>query len=98
MINNIFTWTGPFIFRENFSSNANHSPTPIFGPAIQFAGQAARWTGDSHSFRDKVGIEARVNFETFAGDRVTSYLSIVNNGTTSIYYDWKVSDQLFEYC
>ena len=45
-----------------------------------------------------MGIEARVNFETFAGDRVTSYLSIVNNGTTSIYYDWKVSDQLFEYC
>ena len=77
--------------RENFTSNANPSPTPIFGPAIEFAGQAARWTGDSFSFSDQIGIEARVNFESFAGDRVTSYLTIVNNGTTSIYYDWKVS-------
>ena len=80
-----------YVYSENFTSNANPSPTPIFGPAIEFAGQAARWTGDSFAFRDQIGIEARVNFESFAGDRVTSYLTIVNNGTTSIYYDWKVS-------
>ncbi|WAR25478.1 MYBPP-like protein [Mya arenaria] len=68
---------------------ADSNPSPVFGPSIQFAGQAARWTGDSYSFQDQVGIEARVNFETLSGDRVTSYLTIINNGTTSIYYDWK---------
>ncbi|KAK3576672.1 hypothetical protein CHS0354_004957 [Potamilus streckersoni] len=63
--------------------------TPIFGPSIQFAGQPARWTGDSFSFLDKIGVEARVTFESYSGDRVTSYLAIVNDGTTAIYYDWK---------
>ncbi|KAL4226579.1 hypothetical protein ACF0H5_014564 [Mactra antiquata] len=74
---------------ENPDTRTDSVPTPVFGPSIQFAGQAARWTGDSYSFKDQVGIEARVNFETFSGDRVTSYLTIINNGTTSVYYDWK---------
>lgn len=74
---------------ENRDTRTDSNPTPVFGPSIQFAGQAARWTGDSYSFKDQVGIEARVNFETFSGDRVTSYLTIINNGTTSVYYDWK---------
>ena len=75
---------------------APSNATPVFGPSIQFAGQAARWTGDSFSFKDQVGIEARVNFETFAGDRVTSYLTIVNNGTTSVYFDWKVCTKIVQ--
>lgn len=74
---------------ENRDTRTDSNPTPVFGPSIQFAGQAARWTGDSFSFKEQVGIEARVNFETFSGDRVTSYLTIVNNGTTAVYYDWK---------
>ncbi|XP_061190862.1 MYCBP-associated protein-like isoform X2 [Saccostrea echinata] len=61
----------------------------VFGPSISFAGQPARWTGDSHSYADQIGIEARVTFESLAGDRVTSYLYIVNDGTTAVYYDWK---------
>ncbi|XP_050397125.2 MYCBP-associated protein isoform X4 [Patella vulgata] len=64
-------------------------PAPIFGPSLEFAGQPARWTGDSHSFQDQIGIEARVTFEAYTNVRVTSYLEIVNNGTTSIYFDWK---------
>ena len=32
-----------------------------------------------------------MTFEAFTGDRVTSFLELVNDGTTSIYYDWKVS-------
>lgn len=82
------SWTT--IYSENRDTRTDSVPTPVFGPSIQFAGQAARWTGDSYSFKDQVGIEARVNFETFSGDRVTSYLTIINNGTTSVYYDWKV--------
>ncbi|KAK3094720.1 hypothetical protein FSP39_005416 [Pinctada imbricata] len=64
-------------------------PETIFGPSITFAGQPARWTGDSSSFADQVGIEARVTFESYSSDRVTSYLYIVNDGTTAVYYDWK---------
>ncbi|XP_065944695.1 MYCBP-associated protein isoform X12 [Magallana gigas] len=61
----------------------------VFGPSISFAGQPARWTGDSYSYADQIGIEARVTFESLSGDRVTSYLYIINDGTTSVYYDWK---------
>ncbi|XP_078330046.1 MYCBP-associated protein-like isoform X1 [Crassostrea virginica] len=61
----------------------------VFGPSISFAGQPARWTGDGYSYADQIGIEARVTFESLAGDRVTSYLYIINDGTTSVYYDWK---------
>ena len=64
---------------------------PVFGPSLLFGGQAARWTGDSFSFKNQVGIEARVTFEALTGDRITSYLELINDGTTSIYYDWKVS-------
>lgn len=64
----------------------------IFGPSISFAGQPARWTGDSYSYADQIGIEARVTFESLSGDRVTSYLYIINDGTTSVYYDWKVRE------
>ncbi|GFS04279.1 MYCBP-associated protein-like isoform X4 [Elysia marginata] len=62
---------------------------PVFGPSLLFGGQPARWTGDSFSYKNEVGIEARVTFEAFTGDRVTSFLELVNDGTTSIYYDWK---------
>ncbi|XP_033725528.1 MYCBP-associated protein-like isoform X2 [Pecten maximus] len=77
---------------ENLDPLRNHPdvhPEPIFGPSINFAGQPARWTGDGYSFQDQVGIEARVTFEAYAKDRVTSYLYIVNDGTTAVYYDWK---------
>lgn len=65
-------------------------PEPVFGPSIQFAGKAARWTGDGHSFEGQVGCEARITMEAYAGHRTTAYLEIINDGTTSIYYDWKV--------
>lgn len=62
---------------------------PVVGPSILFAGQPARWAGDSSSLIGHVGIEARVTFEAYAGYRFTSFLEIVNDGTTTIYYDWK---------
>ncbi|XP_076438931.1 MYCBP-associated protein-like isoform X3 [Babylonia areolata] len=65
-----------------------HAP-PVFGPSLQFAGHTARWTGSSCSHTGQMGAEARVTFETFAETRVTSYLEIVNDGTTSIFFDWK---------
>ena len=40
----------------------------------------------------QVGIEARVTFEAYTGTRVTSYLEVINDGTTSVFFDWKVSE------
>ncbi|KAL8622315.1 hypothetical protein ACOMHN_043319 [Nucella lapillus] len=62
---------------------------PVFGPSLQFAGHTARWTGDSNSATGQIGAEARVTFEAYAENRVTTYLDIVNDGTTSIFFDWK---------
>ncbi|CAL1533076.1 unnamed protein product [Lymnaea stagnalis] len=62
---------------------------PIFGPAMLFGGQQARWTGDGFSHKNQVAMESRVTFEAFTGDRITSHLQFVNNGTTAIYFDWK---------
>ena len=76
--------------RDPLGDHPDVHPQPVFGPSLLFAGQPARWTGDGCSFSDQVGIEARVTFETHASQRTTSYLELVNDGTTAIYYDWKV--------
>ena len=67
-------------------------PDPIVGPSLQFNGYPARWTGDSTSHKGQVACSSRVTFQAFAGVRTTSHLELVNNGTTTIYYDWKVGD------
>jgi len=67
------------------------------GPVIQFGGVKGRWTGSLHSNKNNVGIEARVNFETHAGERTMSSLDIGNSGTTVIYFNWKVLAVCFPY-
>ena len=62
---------------------------PIFGPAVVFGGQTARWTGGDSENQGIVALESRLNFETKAGKRVLATFEIVNIGTTAIYYDWK---------
>ena len=61
-----------------------------YGPAVQFGGISGRWTGSLHSNKNTVGIEARVNFEAFAGERTMSFLEIGNSGTSVLYFNWKV--------
>lgn len=78
------------LYSDPLSEHPDVYPEPVFGPSILFAGQPARWTGDSVKFKGQVGIEARVTFEAYAGRRATSYLEIFNDGTTCIYYDWQV--------
>ena len=41
----------------------------------------------------QVGVASRVIFEANVGDRVTSHLNICNDGTTAIYFSWKVQDR-----
>lgn len=63
---------------------------PIFGPAVIFGGQLARWTGNDTENSGIIALESRLNFETKAGKRVTATFEIINTGTTSIYFDWRV--------
>nr|XP_002731234.2 PREDICTED: MYCBP-associated protein-like [Saccoglossus kowalevskii] len=65
-------------------------PHQVIGPALLFDGFPARWTGDSCTHKDDIAHTARVTFEAFAGERITSCLQLVNDGTTTIYYDWKL--------
>ncbi|XP_072882687.1 MYCBP-associated protein [Hemitrygon akajei] len=62
---------------------------PIIGPSITFCGHPARWLKDTTSHKDEVGMIVRLTFEAMAGDRASSCLELVNNGTTVIYYKWK---------
>lgn len=68
---------------------------PVFGPAILFGGQMATWTGSECENEGVVAMESRLNFETKAGKRVLATFEIHNVGTTSIYYDWRVSVFVF---
>ncbi|XP_033115516.1 MYCBP-associated protein-like isoform X2 [Anneissia japonica] len=61
----------------------------FIGPSLQFNGFKARWAGDSHSMKGQLACSARVTFEAFSGVRNTSHLYLVNDGTTTIYYNWK---------
>lgn len=65
--------------------------TPMFGPAIRFAGEVLQWTGDSYTAADEIAVDARVTFEAYASCRSTSILEIINMGTTAMYFSWKVS-------
>ncbi|XP_015667170.1 MYCBP-associated protein [Protobothrops mucrosquamatus] len=60
---------------------------PIFGPSLKFCGQPARWITTSHA--GEVGIAARVTFEILVGDKAESRLTVSNDGTTAIWYDWQ---------
>ncbi|CAG5114452.1 unnamed protein product, partial [Candidula unifasciata] len=70
-------------------SSVRERKDPVFGPSLLIDKQSARWTGDNESMKDKVAFETIINFETFSEDKVTSFLELINDGTTTIYYDWK---------
>ncbi|XP_053939421.1 MYCBP-associated protein isoform X2 [Cuculus canorus] len=39
-------------------------------------------------FEDEIGIAARLTFESLAGEKAESSLTVSNNGTTAIWYSW----------
>ena len=67
-------------------------PQPIFGPSLSIGGHTAQWNGlrGQGVTAGQVGVACRVVFEANVGDRVTSHLNICNDGTTAIYFSWKV--------
>ena len=77
--------------RDPLAKYPDVHPMPIIGPSLIFNGQPARWTGNVCAEKS-AGIEARIAFEAYTTRRVTSFLEIVNDGTTAIYFDWVVSN------
>ena len=81
--------SGWFLYRPRDPSQEGDEEQD-FGPVIKFGGVSGRWTGSPYSNKNSVGIEARVNFEVYAGERTMSFLEIGNSGTTALYFNWKV--------
>ncbi|XP_067403928.1 MYCBP-associated protein [Emydura macquarii macquarii] len=68
-------------------------PEPVLGPSLMFCGQPARWLNSTTSHRDEVGISARITFEVLAGEKAESCLTVSNDGTAAIWYDWRRQPQ-----
>ncbi|XP_042658723.1 MYCBP-associated protein isoform X3 [Tyto alba] len=63
-------------------------PEAVQGPSLDFCGQPARWVNCTTSCRDEIGIAARLTFETLTGEKAESSLTVSNNGTAAIWYNW----------
>ncbi|NXH76365.1 MYBPP protein, partial [Hydrobates tethys] len=63
-------------------------PEAVLGPSLDFCGQPARWINCITSCRDEIGIAARLTFETLAGEKAESSLTVSNDGTAAIWYNW----------
>ncbi|XP_077020852.1 MYCBP-associated protein isoform X2 [Tamandua tetradactyla] len=65
-------------------------PMPILGPSLLFCGKPARWIrGSNPQDKRQIGIAARLTFETLEGEKTSSELTVVNNGTVAIWYNWR---------
>ncbi|KAM4691214.1 MYCBP-associated protein [Rhinophrynus dorsalis] len=63
-------------------------PDVILGPSLIFCGQLAQWV-ENESHRDKTGICTRITFEALAGEKASSLLEVVNNGSAAVWYEWR---------
>uniref|UniRef100_A0A5F9CGL2 MYCBP associated protein n=1 Tax=Oryctolagus cuniculus TaxID=9986 RepID=A0A5F9CGL2_RABIT len=63
---------------------------PILGPSLLFCGKPACWIrGSNPQDKRHVGIGVCLTFETVGGEKTSSELTVVNNGTVAIWYDWR---------
>ncbi|XP_057571147.1 MYCBP-associated protein isoform X5 [Hippopotamus amphibius kiboko] len=70
-------------------------PMPVLGPSLLFCGKPACWVrGSNPEDKRHVGIAVRLTFETVEGQKTSSELTVVNNGTVAIWYDWRRQSQL----
>ncbi|XP_012582153.1 PREDICTED: MYCBP-associated protein [Condylura cristata] len=70
-------------------------PMPILGPSLLFCGKPACWIrGCNPEDKKHVGIAVRLTFETLEGEKTSSELTVVNNGTVAIWYDWRRQAQV----
>ncbi|XP_063032159.1 MYCBP-associated protein [Melospiza melodia melodia] len=57
-------------------------------PSLVFCGEPARWIKGITACRKEIGIAARLTFETLAGEKAESFLTVTNDGRASIWYHW----------
>uniref|UniRef100_A0A4X1UX58 MYCBP associated protein n=1 Tax=Sus scrofa TaxID=9823 RepID=A0A4X1UX58_PIG len=69
-------------------------PMAVLGPSLLFCGKPACWIrGSNPEDKKHVGIAVRLTFETLEGEKTSSELTVVNNGTVAIWYDWRRRSQ-----
>ncbi|XP_050764529.1 MYCBP-associated protein [Gymnogyps californianus] len=73
---------------DSLSDYPDVVPEAIPGPSLDFCGQPARWINCTTSCRGEIGIAARLTFETLAGEKAESSLTVSNDGTAAISYNW----------
>ncbi|GAB1296681.1 MYCBP-associated protein [Apodemus speciosus] len=78
------------IFLDSLTNLSDMVPMPILGPSLLFCGKPACWIrGSNPEDKKNIGIGVRLTFETVEGERTSSELTVVNNGTVAIWYDWR---------
>ncbi|NWH63130.1 MYBPP protein, partial [Geococcyx californianus] len=73
---------------ESLDDYSDVDPGEVQGPSLDFCGQPARWINYITPHRDEIGIAARLTFETLAGEKAESSLTVSNNGTTAVWFHW----------
>ncbi|XP_076792064.1 MYCBP-associated protein isoform X2 [Arvicanthis niloticus] len=77
-------------FLDSLTNLSDMVPMPILGPSLLFCGKPACWIrGSNPEDKKNIGIGVRLTFETLEGERTSSELTVVNNGTVAIWYDWR---------
>ncbi|XP_042772309.1 MYCBP-associated protein isoform X3 [Panthera leo] len=84
--------TGP---SDSLASYPDDVPMPVLGPSLLFCGKPACWIrGRNPEDTKRVGIAVRLTFETLEREKTSSELTMVNNGTVAIWYNWRRRSQL----
>ncbi|NXE10626.1 MYBPP protein, partial [Lophotis ruficrista] len=58
------------------------------GPFLRFCGKPACWVDRTASSGEKIGIATRLTFESVTGEKAESCLTVNNDGTAAIWYNW----------
>ncbi|KAL1778413.1 MYCBP-associated protein isoform X1 [Sigmodon hispidus] len=78
------------VFLDSLTNLPDIVPMPILGPSLLFCGKPACWIrGNNSEDKKSIGIGVRLTFETLEGEKTSSELTVVNNGTVAIWYDWR---------
>ncbi|XP_039083673.1 MYCBP-associated protein isoform X2 [Hyaena hyaena] len=83
------------VFSDLLANYPDMAPMPVLGPSLLFCGKPACWIrGSNPGDKRHVGIAVRLTFETLEREKTSSELTVVNNGTAAIRYDWRRRSQL----
>ncbi|XP_075258792.1 uncharacterized protein LOC142350732 isoform X3 [Convolutriloba macropyga] len=70
------------------SKSRGGSTRYVTGPALKIGGVTAAWEGNDTSRVGEIGAACRVIFDGNQGDQVTSWLEVINYGSTVVKFNW----------